>query len=509
MFRDLRLLLGLRLRRLRAALGFFLGGLIGSDILEDGGVMERLYQLYCLALFAGWFAVMWAALLYHVSAVFVGLGASATLVALRCTFLVFPAFFIAAIASYIRRSPVTFTSADIAYIAGSQMSPAGIVLAAMIPQILMTGAIGFGLGYLTATVAQAVTSVGLSPVMIATAYALGLVVALFGAWLVGTIRLATANYKTRLVFALASQLFLVLALPLYMDKFWPAFGGIIGQVATPLLPAGLLLTALLLAALIQVGLIVLATRRLSLPKLADENALFADINSLMLMPLYDLNGYRELRRRKRVEARQARIFLPIGSGSAALVSRSLLSYARQPSGLLLVCLWALTAAPLAVQLLFSSSPYVFWLIWLAVIIFASAGLRETTRVYRETSRNKMLRNALPFGNIRLLACSTAPPLTLVMLLTTIAVLVTQPFGPQLPGMLLVGLLFNLAFLLCSALEGMLLLSSKRRLSYELPAVIVALACFAVTWVGNSAMVVLLLAVLILALAGILQNSEPA
>ncbi|PWM13687.1 MAG: hypothetical protein DBX97_24465 [Collinsella tanakaei] len=113
--------------------------------------------------------------------------------------------------------------------------------------------------------------------------------------------------------------------------------------------------------------------------------------------------YRKLLRIRRLEARRFRSVINIGSGMLAPVSRAFISHVRQPMPLLSAALfWGVVIIPWYAVLATTAHHFMMNLVWLVLAIQGMESAREVTRVFTEDCRNRIIRDALPFGRIRLL-----------------------------------------------------------------------------------------------------------
>jgi len=517
--RDYGLLLKLKTRHLRTAFSFIVGGIIGSDFQDDNSLSERLYQVYCLIFIGICVSLLWTALLRQTSEVFIALGASLTVTIFHMALFFFPLVFILTAVSCLRSCPITLSSPDISYVAASPIKPFSLIFCSMTTQVIGAGLIGFFTGYLFSVGLHNGLGLAIPVFGCAVLFMMFALVSFLGGWVLGVFRLCGNKSRSFSLIIVSVMLMLTAVItPLLLIS-----GGHIGDgVAIQTAIVGgypLLSVVTFLVVVIEFFLLRTISSRVSMTQVIDENALYSDMYSLRYMPLYDMSGYRDLRRRKQLAAQRLRFRLVFGSGQVALVSRSALSYLRQFKGALSLLLWGVILAPTAVYLLFSSfdpdgpvslvgpvSP-AMWLLWAMVVIAFPAGAREMTRTFREDTQNKMIRHSLPFSTLRILICNAALPFAVVSLVSFTAIVIAQFTNPLLPWCLPVSLLINAAFLLCASLEGLFLSKSRRPLGYEIAAIITVLALFLTSFTGSPVLVLLVLCACIFALASVLRACE--
>jgi hypothetical protein len=264
-----------------------------------------------------------------------------------------------------------------------------------------------------------------------------------------------------------------------------------------------------------------------MPKVIDKNAFYAESYSLRRGAIYGLDGYNDVRRQKRTASRGPFISFPLRSGGAALISRAALSHLRQFEGLLSVLIWGALAAPLAVFVLLDAplplpdyalasfdvtfDPLVLklylWVSWLMLLLVYPAGAREMSRLFRDDTRNKMVRSKLPFNTLQLLIFDLLPSFIVVCLVSFVAITLLWGAHPWLPWFMLYSVLINIMLALCVALNGLRLPFSQRTLSYELSILVCIFVLFLTTLVGMHLVVAAGIILCILGLASFAYSSE--
>lgn len=505
---DLALLAKLKIRHARTALAWVMHA-TGSDVIEDSSVMERLYQLYCVAALGVCAVLMWLALLDFAEEAFLGLGSDGTLAVFRASLFAFPLLFAATGIRYLRACPLTLTSADISYVAASPLSSSSLMLCAAAIRSCGLGLLAFFAGYLFGACLQSGLGVLVPPLNCAALVVLAVIASLLGGWIVGVVRLSRKSPRRYpLVLGALLVLLLSLAAPLFI-----ALAGLVPDSAAvaSALTQGFLGMSAALALIIVVEFLMLKARsaQVSMTKAIDENAFYADMHALRHMPLDDATGYKELRRRRRTTARKPRGRVPFKVGSAALASRAMLSHLRQFEGLPSVLFWGAFAAPTAVVLLLNPPEEVFMLfmVWVMVLIAYPAGVREMTRAFRDDIRNKMIRTSLPVNTMRLLVYDTAPSFVVASLISILVIVLSQQVSQGLLGGLILSVAINAVLVLCASFDGLRLSTTKRGLSYEAAVIVCILVMLLASFTGIPVLIVAVAYLCVLALAALVTFSE--
>lgn len=108
-----------------------MGGIIGSAIIEDDSIGERLYRVYCVVVIGIWAVLMWLALLNSVIKLFPTLGVDFTIMLFQTALFAFPLLFAFIAIGYLRGCPIPLSPADISYVAASPIRSFSLVLCSM------------------------------------------------------------------------------------------------------------------------------------------------------------------------------------------------------------------------------------------------------------------------------------------------------------------------------------------------------------------------------------------
>ena len=103
---DFFLLLMLKVRHVRTALDFLVGGIIGSSFTDDTDLADRSYRVYCVVVVGACSILMWLALLNFVAELFLYIGAANTILIFQTALFVFPAVFLGTAVHFLRTCPI-------------------------------------------------------------------------------------------------------------------------------------------------------------------------------------------------------------------------------------------------------------------------------------------------------------------------------------------------------------------------------------------------------------------
>ena len=437
----------------------------GSDFTQEKDVLDRTYQVYVLlaivaALFLGWLGVLDA-----ISQFLLPLGTfvSATILQL---FLALPAsLLLLSCFSFLRSSPVKLSDADSSLVAASPTPTVALVHLDLFAQMLLNGLVGVIIGLSLGMVFEGILRTFIAPWELAVICALLLILICTVSWLLGLIRLHLRRAQRRVLAVVVMVILFAASL---------LFSLFIMNLSAPLvvyhqLSLDFPVVVVCLCGLTAIFFIVLSlvASRLSATVLIVENALYAELYPLRHLQFYDADSYKNLRRRKVLAQRGARLCLPGSNNPHSLISRAILSHMRQYEGILYLALTGVFITPFGAFLLISELSPLFFLMWAAMLALRPVSQRELTLVFRDDQRNRMLRSHLPFSTTTLLLLDSLPALafTCFCSLVAITVLLFPVALNVLAGVVLV-LAINLAFVVCSGLESVKLTSSDWHFSYE-------------------------------------------
>ncbi|WP_080798419.1 hypothetical protein [Arabiibacter massiliensis] len=467
---DVGLLLWLRVRHARWTANRLLH-LVGAGI-EEGGALDRVYQLYAVGLFAVWFALMAAALVDAVAAVFAGAGVAACALAVRAALIAAVLLFARIGIGGARTSPLKLSHPDIAHVAASPVGARALTGVAAGAQVLggvlAGGAVGFllGVGLESAGVAAAAVPAA----ALACAALAGAAVA--AGWAVGVVRLASPRWS-RGKTAAAMILLVVLA------AVWIAFAVcadsslLLVPAAAAALGAG---AALALAA--AAAMFALMAPRIDMTRVIEESALFADLCGLDPLSPLSWEQVAEHQRRRKLADRAVRFSLPPAEGRRTLVARAALSHLRQWDGIPALLVQGALVVPLGVLAVLGAGGPVLFLFWLQALMMMKQGVREASRPFRDDVRVRLVRDRLPFGTLELLVWDALPAFVLTTALACGVSLIAAPAGASLPAAVALAVLLNAGSLLSCGFDAVRLFPNGPRLCYEQGALVLAAASFA-------------------------------
>ena len=461
MLHDVRLLLWLRIRHARTMFSRLMH-MAGTDPVADGGAGERAYQLYIAAFVAVALVLLWAALLDGIASTFALLGIGAAVSVFRAGLLAMAAVFVATGVNGLRRSPLTCSHPDIAYVFASGMGMPSVAFAALAVRVLGSGLGGGLLGYALG-VGLASASLAVAPLAMALVGGIGTAAAAGGGWLVGAVRLAGKRTRGSVVRAGAGFVLfalVVVALSVTADPLAVLVGSGFAM-------------AMLAEAAAAIACIVAATlcaRSFDRAIVIEENELFADMQPFGTFSPIDPNTIRDYRRRKKIALRRPRFRLPAGSGRAALTARAALSLVRQYDGLPVLAMQGFVAAPLGVFALSGAGGLIALLFWIQALLMFSQGIREETRAFGDDVRVRLVRDRLPFNALELLVFDTLPSFAIVAAISTGAIVLFAPYM-QVPVLwaVVLGLALNAAYVLARGFDAIRFPLTGRTIDYEVGA----------------------------------------
>lgn len=370
----------------------------GTDLADERDAIDRIYQLYIVLIMMGAIASCWLFALDTVrsaGAGLTGISASICILALHLAPLVALAL---KADEALRGCPVHMTAADIAWL--SRSIPKGLWVASSVTKNLVANAaVAACCGYLLGTFGESAIGTQ-AAIAVAALMCLGTPI---GAALGNAAGLARMTAPRR------RRLAAVAILAMGAAGCW-GLGGLMETILRANMLAPVTLppqTGALCASACAMGIapLVTAARAARMDRIIDANSLYADMHSLRHLRIAPGGGapYRKLLRIRRLEARRFKSVINIGSGMLAPVSRAFISHVRQPMPLLSAALfWGVVIIPWYAVLATTAHHFMMNLVWLVLAIQGMESAREVTRVFTEDCRNRIIRDALPFGRIRLL-----------------------------------------------------------------------------------------------------------
>lgn len=437
---ELKMLIRLRLQQWRHRLVLLLR-LFGYNP-QDRSLKEFFYNLYLLAFFLVWFVFgAWGAIL-HYAAQF---GSTLTPVLWAQLVAALPWVVFAALVGlslrYARRTPLTLSFPDMAYIAGSPVSRRTVTLVQfgqmalqamllVLPVMAITAVI---LAQpLAATIGYWASARAVMAAVPLTLLALGL------AWLWGIARLAHPAWTQWRGYGWLPLLLTAFAawpkLALWPGQVW--LNALLGTWAWGETAVLMLLVGLLLLALAWVG------NRVNLIAVADESNAYARQQALGAFAWLSPNlasDIRAIRQQKLVVGQRPLLTLPTSSGVITLLIRSGLILLRQGDAIFALALRGALFTGAAQYILASGAPAEFWLFWLVGLLLFPP--RQLALIFQADWREPFLRQFLPLSWGQLLVVDTAVPLLCLLLGALLAWLIQPILSPIL--IILVSILLTL------------------------------------------------------------------
>lgn len=504
MMHDLRLLLCLRLRHVRTQM-VRASHIVGIDPVADRGFSERAMQLYSALVILVVLLLLWWWLIDVAVTVFAALTAAGAALVLAVALAMPALLFMMQGLGGLRASLLKFSHPDIAFVAGSALGTRALVADQLTVSALSGGAFAVGVGYLLGVGLEVSLSAPVDPLAVALLFALLVMMAIEGAWLVSAVRLAYACGKRRWariavlavgVVAVAGA-FIALAFAVVPSVVAGPLGLEFGGVA-PLCVAALLLMVALAWCLLWL------VPRIDMITVVSENALYADMQPFGAMSLLDRGTIADYRRRRKLAYRVPRFHLMAAQGSCALVARAWLSFLRQREGIPALLMLGAVATPLGVCSLLSTGSPAMLMTRLVLLVAFPQGLREATRVFRDDMRIRLVRDQLPFDTLQLLVGDSLPSFAVVALASCVVVVFVLPAGASLPVALLLALLLNAATILCSGLDAVRLYENGSCLWSEIGLVVLVGVAAVFSFVGLPLLILVGVVAVVVIVAAILH-----
>lgn len=226
----------------------------------------------------------------------------------------------------------------------------------------------------------------------------------------------------------------------------------------------------------------------------EESALYADLQPFGGFSPLDPHTVSEYRRRRKLAGRKMRFRMPAWSGHAALLAHAVISHVRRYDGIMSLILQGAVVVPMGVMALLDIGGPVMMLFWLQAVVMVPHGVRESTRVFRDDMRNRLVRDRLPFGTLELLVWDSIPAFAVTSVIcSAVSALIAVASGAPVAYAVICAVLVNAALVLCGGLDAMRLFERAGRLCYEMGAVVLVVVAGACLLTGS----------LIFAMAGVI------
>lgn len=388
-------LLWLERRHLRTEVAYW-GWMAGADIVEDRGVIERLYQAYLVVLLGGCAVAMWWFVLGQVEGLFAAVGPAALPVANAVLFGLFAAPFAWMTLRALRRTPLILTQPDVAFVASGVFPVSAIAAIRVLPAAAKGCACGGVLAFLLGAGLRAAGATVL-PGGIAAAWGLLLACAALLSQVAGYVRLSARSRRDAwpcaavAVFAVGACAGMLLGAVLAP----PASMALLGSLVA-VLSGATGIAVLLCAALLLWVLVARVARGADMACVIEESGAVAALHGMRRLSVAAPEVYREMRRRYRVARRRPIGALPRARGAAALIARAGLSHVRQYEGTAHLVVIGCVLVPMgALWLMWSEFSWMMLATLVCVFANAYGPVREMSLALREDTRMRALCDMLP------------------------------------------------------------------------------------------------------------------
>ena len=456
---DLRVMFWLRWRQFLDGAVYWLR-LLGYDPTVSS-ISQKIYIIYLLAIGSIWVFAMWAWGYDTVTFLGENLPPQALGQILEAIPLVVLVVQVFAMVIALRSTPLKLSFADMAYVAGSPVARSVPVLLGFIRQVLLRIVV-FGAVWALVTIAllgpvphEATTGDSLRVVGVV---ALLVIFTWATAWLLGILRLVYPAVSRLRLLWLAPLLLFGLAYLLPDALLWP--GRSIVLVVYGLAPAWLIPFIALLAAGLTLAFVWLGNR-INMIQAVDESTVYARLAALGLLAWRMPDLQFRIRLQEAQAGRKPRLRLPRAYGQQALVTRSLVSYIRHPSMLLINLFWGAGMTYVIVLILTNELPVQLWIGWLLLAgITPPVGLLHT---FRMDVREPFLRQFLPLNGLQILFADILLPLAF-LIAGSLAVWLAQSLPLEI---LSTGIMFIPLLALLLAMCGAVAMTTQRELQTRL------------------------------------------
>lgn len=130
----------------------------------------------------------------------------------------------------------------------------------------------------------------------------------------------------------------------------------------------------------------------------------------------------------------------------------------------------------------AQSPFL-WLVWFQVLLFLSKGVREITRVFRDTLRNRLISDHINLKTPSLFVCSCAPAFIGASLISIIVLVFILPPGSNFFYSLVLCMAAHMTLTLCAGTDELTMFSLNKKMSYEITVTMVAFGLFGISLSG--------------------------
>jgi hypothetical protein len=457
--RDIPAVLWLRWRQFRDGAVYWLR-VLGYQPNEKS-ISQNLYVLYLFGIGLIWFGAMWTFVYDQANALGVLLPHSSLASLLQLLPIIGLAAQVYVMVNALRSTPVKLSFADMAYLAGSPISPTAPVFVGFVRQVVLRMFL-FALGF--AVIAVFIIrpigpNLGTGAVFRAILATIPFILLTWAiAWILGVSRLVFPALRRFRYFWLAPLLLFPLAYLLPDAFLWPGRAFLLNIYGE--LPVWVLPLVLLLALALIYGLARLSDR-VNMVQATDESIIYARIQALGLLAWRQVDLQFRIRLQSTQATRKPFLSLPKAEGLWMLMTRAGLSYVRHPVMLLLSFAWGAAMTYVAINIVVNRLPVQLWIGWVLVASFVPPN--GLLYVFRVDLEERFLRQFLPFDGFQLFIADVLLPLIFLTLGAMFA-WVLQGFSGQIT---VLGFMFIPVLSIMLALSGAVSLTNKRVLQTRL------------------------------------------
>ena len=457
--RDIPAVLWLRWRQFRDSAVYWLR-VLGYQPNEKS-LSQNLYVVYLGGIGLLWFGAMWTFVYDSAN----NLGQLLPLNSLAGLLQILPILGLAAqvyvMVNALRSTPLKLSFADMAYLAGSPISPTAPVIVGFVRQVILRELL-FNLGFAVIAVfliRPLGPHLGTDAVFRAIFAAVPFVLLTWVvAWLFGVSRLVFPRMR-RLSYVWVLPLLLFPLAYLFPDFIlWPTRAFLLNVYGV--LPVWVL-PFLLVLALILIYILARLSDRVNMVQATDESITYARIQALGLLAWRQIDLQFRIRLQSTQAVRKPFLSLAKAEGLWMLMTRAGLSYVRHPIMLLLSFAWGALMSYLAVGIVANRLPVQVWIGWVLVASFVPPN--GLLYVFRVDLEERFLRQFLPFDGFQLFIADVLLPL-IFLIVGAVGAWLLQGFPPEVTvlGIMVIPIL-SIMLALCGAVA----LTNKRVLQTRL------------------------------------------
>ncbi|MEO8611811.1 MAG: hypothetical protein ABI690_28185 [Chloroflexota bacterium] len=457
--RDIPAVFWLRWRQFRDSAVYWLRVLGYQQ--NEKSLSQNLYVVYLGGIGLVWFGAMWT-FVYDTTN---NLGQLLPLASLAALLQILPIIGLAiqvyVMVNALRSTPIKLSFADMAYLAGSPVSPTAPVIVGFVRQVILRELL-FTVGFAAISVfliRPLGPHLGTDAVFRAILATIPFVLLTWVfAWLLGVSRMVFPRLRRFSYFWVLPLLLFPLAYLLPDFFLWPSRAFLLNVYGV--LP-GWILPFILVLALVLVYILARLSERVNMVQATDESITYARIQALGLLAWRQIDLQFRIRLQSTQAARKPFLSLAKAEGLWMLMMRAGLSYLRHPIMLLLNLGWGAVMSYAAVLIVVNQLPIQVWIGWVLVVSFVPPN--GLLYVFRVDLEERFLRQFLPFDGFQLFIADVLLPL-IFLIGGAIGAWVLQGFSPDVT---LLGILAIPILAIMLALCGAVALTNKRVLQTRL------------------------------------------